>query len=514
MTIRRDLMQQAQKSVLDLIEAHACKDPDRKAIDNGNFKLTYGGLWHNIEKISEYIQAQGIEPGTIIAVVQYNVSTAIETILGVMHAGCIYTPISADIGPERINNLVSMNNISCVISDAPETTDAIKNATIYSYQDIISQLSLATSPVRKHHPVAYVMFTSGSTGVPKGVVISHANLYYVYNCWRSIYGLEKIKRHLQVASLSFDVFAGDWIRALGSGATLYIPDIRDNNVSELYKYIERNRVECAEFTPIILRNLLDHVISIDSRLESFKVLVAGSDVMHINELKKIKSFMHQNARLFYSYGTTETTIDSVCLEVKPGILNMLPDDAAAPIGKPIPGTKIQILDENYQRVADGTIGELYIGGHGVGVGYLKHTKQTAGRYLSDINGNLKGTWYKSGDLASWKDGILYLHGRSDHIIKYEGRVVDISVIENKLRSHPGIEECALVPVGEGLNQKISIFIKAEKTIPMSRSQIVQIANDSFISEKSVASILVNNEIPLTTSGKADRKKLREIMEKL
>lgn len=120
-------MQQAQKSVLDLIEAHACKDPDRKAIDNGNFKLTYGGLWHNIEKISEYIQAQGIEPGTIIAVVQYNVSTAIETILGVMHAGCIYTPISADIGPERINNLVSMNNISCVISDAPDPSALIQS---------------------------------------------------------------------------------------------------------------------------------------------------------------------------------------------------------------------------------------------------------------------------------------------------------------------------------------------------------------------------------------------------
>lgn len=503
---------QGKRSILDYILHHCRTSPTTEAIVSAGKTMTYECLSREISKVSNYIQNRGIESGSVIGIMQNDISSALASLLGCLHAGCIYCPIDPTMTPEKIHRTLTIANIELVLSE-PELPyeRQQQDPEFVNFGDLL-KANPENLIIQKYNPLAYIMFTSGSTGDPKGVAIGHDNLIETYEGWSEIYRLSTIKKHLQFASLSFDVFAGDWIRGLCSGATIYAPTpIEKNCAKSLASFISTHKIECAEFTPIILRELYTYALNSKTSLRSFKLLIAGSDVMRVREFKDIRKILTDDCRLIFSYGTTETTIDSTYFEPSHEVLNSLPNDSPLPIGIPFPNALIEILNGDGTRSNHHEVGELYIGGGGVGQGYLHHDTRTAGRYLRRLPLGRHGRWYRTGDLASYNGKHFSLHGRADARIKIHGKLVDLTDLESHLRDHEEVLECVATTVPHDIDRKILVLIKltSQCTTPNQNSikQHISHLDDYPILSTDIHFI---KRLPMTLSGKIDRSKASKI----
>lgn len=503
-------------SILELILNHCQSSPDTHAIVTDGKVITYKDLKDALYNVSAYIQNKGIEPGSVIAIMQDEIGSALASILGCLHAGCIYCPIDPLMPAAKIQRTLTVANAELVLSERnlPYTRNSDDPEFVY-YNELSTSRS-HVAPTQRYHPLAYIMFTSGSTGDPKGVAIGHANLIETFKGWNDIYQLKNLKKHLQFASLSFDVFAGDWLRGLCSGATIYVPSAAEKQVAErLANFIITHQIECAEFTPIILRELYNYALKNQITLSSFKLLIAGSDVMRAREFKDIRKIIADDCRLIFSYGTTETTIDSTYFEPSPEILNNLRDDAPLPIGVPFPCTLTAILRNDGTQADAHEVGELYIGGGGVGQGYLHHDARTSGRYLRRLPLGRHGRWYRTGDLASYDGENLSLHGRADARIKVMGKFIDLTELEAHLRAHQDVLECVATTMPHELDKKILLLIKLKPhSKELEHALIAQHISDLKDYPVSSHDIYFTRDLPKTISGKIDRTEANKIAIKL
>ncbi|MGS0742939.1 AMP-binding protein [Glaciimonas sp. GG7] len=494
-------------SLVNLVMQHCDRSPDSPAIIGSAGAVTYGDLGKEIKRVSAHLQNRGIPVGGVVAIIQRNVPSAIAHILGTLHAGCIYCPVDPNADTERINLILEASNaIHCLTERSVVREHELKCHDMTLCEEV-SSVAGAVTVQQRWHPVAYIMFTSGSTGVPKGVVIGHENLLSIYESWRTIYALDRIKSHLQLASLSFDVFAGDWIRALCSGAALYIPtDICHEQSEKLLAFITNNDIECAEFTPITLRKLYRYALSTNQRLDNFKILIAGSDVMHVSEFQELRRLLNGTCRLISSYGTTETTIDSLYFEPTGKMLNEMNSEDPLPIGRPFPSVEVAILNEVGLPVVAGEVGELYIGGAGVGHGYILHNARTAGRFLRRLPMGRSGRWYRTGDLASYNVGNIRLHGRADAQVKILGKTIDLTEIEYKLRNCSGVAECVATTIPDGLERKIVVLIKTGLIAgQLVKEKVFTYLSDHLEPMLIPSEVYVVSSLPMTVSGKIDRR---------
>ncbi|KAG0184129.1 hypothetical protein DFQ28_011719 [Apophysomyces sp. BC1034] len=493
-------------SILDLIRVHSEKSSETKAIVRQSSSTSYGKLWAQVRAISAHIQALGMPTGTVVGVMLNDLDKALSSILGIMHAGCVYCPIDTEMDATKKMQVLQASGAAHVIIDSsdplPVGLGKIKDTL---YEDIDFEMAAAE---QRRFPVAYIMFTSGSTGQPKGIAISHENLLSVYQQWSAIYQLDEIRSHLQTASLSFDVSTGDWLRALCSGATLYTPQWgQDDTPERLIDFIQSSRVECAEFTPMMIRKIYNAALRQGVVLDNFKLLIVGSDTMRAREFKAIRAIVAPSCRLVFSYGTTETTIDTAYYEPSADELASMPDEAVLPIGTPFPGSELQILDEKGRRVGCGSIGELFIGGVGVGLGYITHNSRTAGRYMRTLPSRRLGRWYRTGDLASF-DGTYYrLHGRADARIKIKGRFVDLAEVEGVLREHRDVLDCAATTVPDADELRLAIAIAALPGATPDSGELCDFLHERSDQRVSPDDILFVAKLPSTLSGKIDRRVL-------
>lgn len=503
-------------SILELILSHCHSSPNTPAIVTNDKVITYKELKNKLYNISSYIQSKGVETGSVIAVMQDEIGSALASILGCLHAGCIYCPIDPLMPSAKIQRTLAVANVELVLSERslPYARQNDDPEFVY-YNDLPITVS-HSALTQRYHPLAYIMFTSGSTGDPKGVAIGHANLIETFNGWNDVYQLKTLKKHLQFASLSFDVFAGDWLRGLCSGATIYVPSPAEKQVAErLANFIITHQIECAEFTPIILRELYNYALKNQIKLDSFKLLIAGSDVMRAREFKDIRKIIADDCRLVFSYGTTETTIDSTYFEPTPETLKNLRDDTPLPIGVPFPCTLTAILRNDGTYADRHEVGELYIGGGGVGQGYLHHDARTSGRYLRRLPLGRHGRWYRTGDLASYDGENLNLHGRADARIKVLGKFIDLTELEAHLRAHEDILECVATTAPHELDKKILLLIKLKPYSTELEHEIIA-RHVSHLKDYPVSSndIYFTQDLPKTISGKIDRTEANKIALKL
>jgi amino acid adenylation domain-containing protein len=286
-------------------------------------------------------------------------------------------------------------------------------------------------PLARPKDLAYVIFTSGTSGKPKGVMIEHASLTNAYFGWEEIYELRsRVRCHLQMASFAFDVFAGDWVRALCSGGRLVLcPREFLMDPPKLYELMRSKQIDCAEFVPAVLRNLADYLEQQGGQLDFLKLLIAGSDVWHAAESRRFQSLCGPETRIINSYGLTEATIDSTWF-----LANDLdlPDDRAVPIGSSFLNVQSHILDAELQPLPIGVPGELHIGGQGVARGYFRDPELTRERFIADpFSDDPKARLFKTGDLARrLPDGMIELLGRTDHQVKIRGMRVELSEVES------------------------------------------------------------------------------------
>ena len=392
------------------------RQPQAEAVVDGSVRLTYGELNARANRLARLLQRRGVGPEVVVGLCLPRSADLITAILAVWKAGGAYLPLDpaySQDAQQRLQFIVQDAGASLVVTDSTlsGTLGLDDGRLVLLDRDAAaiqaeSEENLAC-PARPEH-LAYVLYTSGSTGQPKGVMVAQASLLNAYQGWEAAYGLgTQVHSHLQMASFGFDVFAGDLVRAVGSGGKLVIcPKEILLSPEPLLELLRREQVEAAEFVPVVLRNLVEHLEATEQRLDFMHLVAVGSDAWYAEDHQRTQRVLGPHTRLVNSYGLTETTIDSTYFE---GDVNALPQTGIVPIGRPFANVRVYVLDQHQRPVPVGVRGELYIGGSGRRTGLRQPAGFGRGRGSCPIRSRpprgpacaARATAFAGGRTASW-----------------------------------------------------------------------------------------------------------------
>jgi amino acid adenylation domain-containing protein len=498
-----------------LFEQQVERTPDAIALVFGEEQLTYAQLNTRANQLAHHLMALGIgngglagtEVALLVAVVLDRSLAMVVSLLAVLKAGGAYLPIDPTYPPERIRYMLNDSAAPILLTQSHLT--AVQEAAQSLSQVLLVDREMAhlagqptQNPQRSTTAVdlAYVIYTSGSTGQAKGVLIGHSSLVNAFHAWRVAYGLGTVvTTHLQMASFAFDVFTGDWVRALCSGGKLVLcPADLLLQPAQLYALMVRERVDCAEFVPAVLRHLIHYVDESGQNLHFMRILVAGSDSWYVGEYLKFRRFCGPQTRLINSFGVTEATIDSSYFEANTLALSA---DRVVPIGRPFANMQIYLLDAYLQPVPLGAQGELYIGGAGLARGYLNRPDLTAERFLAHP---AFGRLYKTGDLGRWlPDGNLEYIGRADFQVKIRGYRIELGEIENVLLAQEGVREAVVLAQTDTLGVRLIAYVVGAVDRELLRQRLAQRLPAYMVP----AAFVLLDAMPLTPNGKLNRRAL-------
>ncbi|HEX3993139.1 MAG TPA: amino acid adenylation domain-containing protein, partial [Acetobacteraceae bacterium] len=370
-----------------LFEENCRQNPQAVAVAWGDRRFTYAELNHRVNQLARHLRRKGVEPGQTIGICLERSLDLIVAVLGVLKAGGAYLPLDPDHPKERLEFVLKDAKAALLLTQTSLRSQQVDlGVATLCIDEVAAEIALEsavdpTVPLSGEAP-AYVIYTSGSTGEPKGVRITHANILNAYRAWDAEYRLrEDVRSHLQMANFAFDVFTGDLVRALCSGAKLVLcPRDFLADPEQLYELMEREEVDAAEFVPVVLRGVMKFLESSGKWLDFMRLLVVGSDTWYVKEHEALKMYVGADTRVINSYGLTEATIDSSYFE---GDASELPPDGVTPIGKPFPNTQMYVLNQRLRQLPVGVWGELHIGGPGVAHGYLNRDELTAEKFVAN-----------------------------------------------------------------------------------------------------------------------------------
>ncbi|HEY9664967.1 MAG TPA: condensation domain-containing protein, partial [Allocoleopsis sp.] len=323
----------------ELFEKQAAQTPEAIAIVDSTQQLTYKELNHRANQLAHYLQQQGVRSETLVGLCLDRSVNLLVGILGILKAGGAYVPLDPAYPRDRLTLMLEDTQLSVLVTQTGLTTDLPIPAPVQvieldrQWSEINQQPDSNVPSHAQPNHLAYLIYTSGSTGRAKGVMIEHRSLVNAYFAWETAYELRsKIQCHLQMASFSFDVFTGDWVRTLCSGGKLVLcPRDILINPPQLYAFIQQHHIDAAEFVPVVLRPLAQYVRDRQQRLDNFKLLVCGSDTWTWQDYQQIRQLCAPTTRLINSFGVTEATIDSSYFEAQTDSHNAV---ANLPIGRP------------------------------------------------------------------------------------------------------------------------------------------------------------------------------------
>lgn len=503
-----------EPSVIERFERWAGRQPGAVAVECGPDpdRLTYGELDRQANGVADRLRAFGIEAGAYVAICLDRSPELLVAVLGVLKSGCAYVPFDTTYPPARLAQMFGVVKPEALITQTGTASSlsfaAVPTLVLDEDRDALAQLDAVGAHFRPRPcDPAYALFTSGSTGTPKAVAVTHGNLASVCRAWQEAYALCADDRHLQMASFSFDVFTGDWVRALCSGARLVLcPRFDLLEPQRLLALMRERRVTCAEFVPAVLRSLLDHVGETGGSLSFMRLIVVGSDAWYGSDHAALTAAAGPQVRLVNSYGTAETTIDSTYFETTDAGRDQVGGHAPVPVGRPFTGSRVYVCDAELCLVPPGVPGELCIGGPGVATGYIGAPALTARRFVADpfVPG---GRLFRTGDRARYLgDGTLVLLGRMDRQIKLRGFRIELGDIEAALVRQPVVAAGAVLCDERDSNPRLVAYL-VPATGPIDIDAL-RTALRGLLPDYMVPSAFVElDTLPMTPSGKLDRLRL-------
>ena len=500
-------------NLVELFEEQVGRCPNRVAVVFEDAQLTYRQLNEKANRLAHHLRGQcGIESEELVGVMLNRSEQMIVGLLGVLKAGAAYVPIDPDYPRSRVEYMLSDSGCRVVVTESGRMglfsgSGGIRPIDIRSISDGPGDNPLC--PVGPSDR-AYAIYTSGSTGRPKGVVVEHGSLVNAAFAWRKAYGLDVSDvRLLQMASLSFDVFTGDLIRALTNGGRLIIcpSDVRADPAS-LYELMARHGITIFESTPGVILPLMEYVHEKSLDMSFLKLLILGSDSVRTEHYRELVERFGRGMRIVNSYGVTEASIDSSFFEAEAAAI---PLTATTPIGRPLQNTRFYVLDPGRRLLPAGIVGELYIGGAGVAQGYLNPEKATAERFIPNP---LKSgeRLYRTGDRVRWlPDGNMEFLGRNDDQVKVRGYRVELGEIQNRLVQHETVKEAVvLARVFQDGGTGLVAYVVGHAGL---NAAALRTHLRTTLPEYMVPPYFVQVEgLPLTPSGKVDKKALPDPVE--
>ena len=502
------------RPVKELFEEQATRTPDAPAVAFEGERLSYDALNRRANRLARRLQELGVGPNRLVGVFMEKSLDLVVTVLAVVKAGGAYVPIDPLYPQDRVAFMLA-DAAPAVVVTQEHLVDALPEGAaplVADWDELAQQEDSDLATVAGADDLAYVIYTSGSTGMPKGAVITNRSLTSAYHSYEHAYGLRNVSSHLQMASFSFDVFTGDFIRALLSGGKLVLcPLTILMDPERLYALMIEEQIDCAEFVPAVANLLFDYAAGTGRDLGFMRVIVVSSEAWRNERYTFFKSLVGPETRLINSYGLTEATIDSTYFEAEDE--SALVPDRFVPIGRPLPNTQVYILDSNLQPVPIGLPGELCVGGVAVARGYLNRPELTAERFVPDPfqNTDCGGLLYRTGDLVRWlPDGNIEFIGRTDRQVKIRGFRIEPGEVEAALERHPAVDSAAVVVredrPGEGRLVAYVIPSDGGSVVPKDLRPMLAERLPAYMVP---AAFMAVTEFPLTPNGKIDRDRLPE-----
>lgn len=488
-----------------LISAQAGSTPDAVAVRQGGRSIDYATLNRSANRIAHALRKLGVGPDARVAI---HTERSIETIVGilaVLKAGGAYVPLDPAHPAERLMGMLADSGAAAVLTQS-HLKDALADCGVprLTLDDEAAFAAFGgTDPVvegLEPGHLAYVMYTSGSTGAPKGAMIEHAALLNMVESCRVLLHDPRPTVTAWWASFGFDVSVFEIFITLVVGGTLHVvPDEVRADVQAYVQWLGAHRITLAFMAPFIVRRLREHP---DEQIASLSLrrLMVGVEPLLENELYRIKQLLPELLFL-NSYGPTETTFYCTYYDEIGDVRRN------APIGRPVANTRIQVLDEAMQPVPVGVVGEVYVSGICVGRGYLNQPERTAERFLSDGSG---ARIYRTGDLARWTpEGQLEFRGRRDFQVKVNGIRIELGEVQKNLVSHPDVIDAAVtVRADHGPeSRKLVAYVVARAGRALRADSLREYMAQRLPPYMVPAAYVAMEALPLTVSGKLNGRAL-------
>jgi amino acid adenylation domain-containing protein len=483
-------------------EAHARRTPDAVAVADMRTAVRYGALNRLSNRLARELVAAGVRPDDRIAICVGREWTWALGVLATLKAGAAYLPLDPGQPDARIGDMLADASVACCFAtpstaarlqalvDVPVIVLDVDTLDVFgrSPSDDIN-LEPSSLGLRQEH-LAYVIFTSGSSGRPKGVMLAHTGLAQLAAGLQETYTLGPDDRVLQFSSFGFDAATWDWVRTFAAGASLHVCDDDTRRSGErLGHYLHGQGITHALIPPAALA----HVDP--AQATALRSLIVGGEACDPG----VVAAWAPHVRLFNAYGPTEATVVASQAE--------LSLDAPITIGAPLPGFELQVVDRHGRIVPIGATGELWIAGAGLARGYLDRQVETAQRFVEGACMLSGRRWYRTGDRVRRRnDGLLEFLGRIDRQVKLRGFRIEIGEIESALLACADVSSAVVDTEGEGTHKRLVAWVVASTgTADDALFSVLRNALSRRLPEYMIPAAWVGiDRMPLNASGKIDR----------
>ncbi len=512
-----------------LFEEQAASIPEATAIVFEGATHTYQELNQRSNQLARLLIAQGVKPGQPQAIMLGRGPAQIIALFAVLKAGCPFVCFDDQTPALRLQQILVETAPPCILTEASCFYTRPELAAIIGEQATIVLLDAHTQPTIAFPVItcdqsaaypdtnlnvsvstlapAYIAYTSGSTGQPKGIIQSHRN-FARFICWFSTYfHIQPDSRIAQWPSITFDPALAEIFSTLCSGATLFLLNkTLSTDPEAMVSWLQQQRIHFLQTVPAFFHYMLQHLLQAPPEQRSFpylETLILTGEVLPVDLAANILQHLGNDLTLYNLYGPTEVILATSCAvkEVQVG-------QSSIPVGRPIAGSQVFILDQTQQLCPLGVIGEIYVRGNYISDGYFKHSQDGQQAFLQNpLHNAFPERVYRTGDLGRWlPDGTIEFFGRRDQQVKIRGMRVELEEIEAVLQQYEGVRSCAVIahPDEQGEQRLVAYITPAQSTLHTPASAIQIYLRQHLPDYMCPALIITLEELPLTASGKVNR----------
>ncbi len=499
----------------EIFEAQVDATPDAPALVAGPTRLSYRELGSRANRVAHRLRALGVGPDVVVGLCCPRTADLVVGFLGILEAGGAYVPLDPAHPPLRLAQILREAGATVVVTLA-SLAERLPTAGVERLLlDADAPGSEAPSDARPEleataGDLAYVLFTTGSTGAPKGVAVEHRQLVNYVRGVAERLDLPPGARYAYVSTFSADLGNTVLFPSLATGGCLHVLDEAITTDPDAFAaYVQREGVDCLKIVPSHLNALLSgaHPADVIPR----RVLVLGGEASSWDLVSRIER-LGSACRILNHYGPTETTVGVLTYPVS----GDRPATPIVPLGRPLPNSRAYVLDADMQPAPVGVPGELYVGGAGVARGYLGQPDLTAERFVKDpfSPGAPGARLYRTGDRVRYMpDGTLLFLGRADAQVKIRGYRVELGEVEAALAACPAVKDAAVIveedPPGD--RRLVAFVVPAAQNDPAYGPERLRAFLADRLPEPMIPSaFVVLDALPLTPNGKVDRRALAAV----
>lgn len=487
-----------QHSLSQLFEQQVACDPNAVALRCGEEALSYQQLNEQANQLARLLIEQGVGTETRVGIALERTPGLIVGLLAILKAGGTYVPLDPTYPQPRLQVLCEQAQVNVLLSQRTFAQRFPFVETIILLDEEQGRLQQRASS-NLHRPIlpqqlAYIMYTSGSTGQPKGVMVTQRNVVRLvkgtsYACF------DPQEIFLHISPLSFDASTFEIWGALLNGACLVLCPQQRSSLEELLAVIEQYQVSTLLLTTALLHQVVERYVQ---RLQGVRQLLTGGDVLSVSHAQSVVRNL-PGCRMINGYGPTEGTTYTTCYQLE----DAEEVETSVPIGRPLANTRVYVLDASGSPVPIGMAGELYVGGDGVARGYLGDVALTAQRFLPDPFSQQPGQrLYKTGDLVRYRpDGTIEFMGRIDQQMKIRGFRIEPGEIEVVLRQHPLIRDVLVMSREDTPGEKrLVAYVIFDEEYELNSSEMRSYLQQHLPEYMIPTAFVRLDQFPLTPSG--------------